>query len=346
MIRPGLIDLTRGEGPRGAALGAPLMPAQGVRRNLTVPTPGRIRRALAGRGLWNPVGPSQTRMPAPILIYHGIASDDAPTDAYTLHRATFRRHLDEIRRFGAATLRLDELLDGGSPGDAIALTFDDGCTSWKRIVAPELAARDLRATLFIIANPASRRGGSRAGGDTLSWSDLRSLLELRGRDGAPLIAIGSHTSRHVDLSAMLRRVGPHAVLDELRDSRRRIEDALGRPCRLLSLPGGRADHDDTTRRALLWVIREAGFDVIRDSTPRYDRDPAADLLGGSPVYSHTTETMIRFELSRVRRGNWLNAARWTWLRATGRWNETMHPLAAAKLPTGALELTEAAGIGH
>jgi len=334
MIRPGLIDM------RAQSLNpAPTSRVLPGWLQLNVPTPARVRGALRGRGLWNVGGRAAQYAPRPVFIYHGVCeTGSAPAGcSYTLEQRVFTAHLDEIRRFGAATLRLDDPAEFACGGEGVALTFDDGCGSWSRRVAPAMAERNIKAAFFVIANPAFRRTGSRASGATLTWRDLRTIAEIRGADGEPLFAIGSHTHRHVDLSALMRCAGPHAVLEELRQSRQTIEEGIGRSCRILSLPGGRTDGDETTRRALLWVIREAGFEVIRDSTPRYDRDPRTDLLGGSPVYAHTTAAMIRFELSRMRRWNWLNAARWTWLRATGRWREVADapaPIDSARVGAG------------
>jgi peptidoglycan/xylan/chitin deacetylase (PgdA/CDA1 family) len=291
---------------------------------LRIPGLGRMSGLLKGRGLWNASGPGGVFMPAPVFIYHAVTDDDAPAGSngeYLLARRRFVEHLDLLGRCGAATVDLDRLTHRAPPGDGVALTFDDGCISWVRVVAPLLAQRGLRATFFLIANPAYRHQGSRASRQALTWGDVRELTSIHGRDGAPLFGIGSHGCRHMNLPALLRRGGPHAVLEELRDSRRRIEDALSQPCRLLSLPGGRMDRDDATQRALLWIIREAGFDVVRGSTPSYDQDPRVGLMGGSPVYSHTTASMLRFELARLRQGNWISVAHWTWLRATGRWRE-------------------------
>jgi peptidoglycan/xylan/chitin deacetylase (PgdA/CDA1 family) len=80
--------------------------------------------------------------------------------------------------------------------------------------------------------------------ETMGWEELRSLA------GAG-IEIGSHTRTHPHLT----RLGDVELRAELYESRVRIEDELGRPCRLLAYPYG--EHDARVREA----AREAGYEA-------------------------------------------------------------------------------------
>src|SRR5205823_5130982 len=85
---------------------------------------------------------------------------------------------------------------------------------------------------------------------TLNWNGLRALAE-RG------VEIGSHAASHRRLS----RLPDTELARELRDSKRRIEAEIGRPCRLLSYPYGEAD--DRCRAA----AREAGYEAAYTLPP-------------------------------------------------------------------------------
>jgi peptidoglycan/xylan/chitin deacetylase (PgdA/CDA1 family) len=65
---------------------------------------------------------------------------------------------------------------------------------------------------------------------TMDWSMLRGLVD----DG---VEVGSHTVTH----AHLTRLSDADLERELRGSRERLEDELGRPCRYLAYPYGESD---------------------------------------------------------------------------------------------------------
>ena len=64
-----------------------------------------------------------------------------------------------------------------------------------------------------------------------------SAAELREMADSGLCEIGSHTDRHVHVD----RIGTRRLARELRESKRRIEDWMGRPCEYFSYPYGHAD---------------------------------------------------------------------------------------------------------
>jgi peptidoglycan/xylan/chitin deacetylase (PgdA/CDA1 family) len=77
---------------------------------------------------------------------------------------------------------------------------------------------------------------------TMTWDELREL----GEDG---IEIGSHTVSHSHLT----RLDDAELRRELVDSRERVEDEIGRPCRFLAYPFG---EEDARIRA---ATRDAGY---------------------------------------------------------------------------------------
>ncbi|MCW2792542.1 MAG: putative polysaccharide deacetylase [Nocardioides sp.] len=151
----------------------------------------------------------------------------------------FRRHLDEIERWGAVVLPLEEavagLRAGTLPPRAVVLTFDDGYASVVETAWPLLRERGMPTTLFAVS-------GALTGDLRFAWDrhepehDRLRLArpdELRdaARDG---LDIGSHTVSH----PWLPRLARAELRRELADSRTALEELLGRPVTSLAYPTG------------------------------------------------------------------------------------------------------------
>jgi peptidoglycan/xylan/chitin deacetylase (PgdA/CDA1 family) len=134
----------------------------------------------------------------------------------------------------------------------VHVTFDDAFRSIVSVV-PEVRGLGVPITIFVCSGYADRGGApllipELAGDDpeqlaTLPWDELRALAA----DG---VEIGSHSLSH----AHLTRVDDDALAREVRDSKLRVEDELGRACRLFAYPYG--EHDDRVRGA----VRAAGYE--------------------------------------------------------------------------------------
>ena len=153
------------------------------------------------------------------LLYHDIP-----------HRylASFRSGLVALRAAGRF-VSWDEalgMLSGVSPTSDphFCLTFDDGYKSWVEVVLPTLTELAIPATFFITTSWVDEQAGAAA----LSWSDCQQLA-------AANMTIGSHTVTHRALADLDKRT----VRSELRDSKRMLEDRLGRHIVDLSAPYGK-----------------------------------------------------------------------------------------------------------
>jgi peptidoglycan/xylan/chitin deacetylase (PgdA/CDA1 family) len=151
----------------------------------------------------------------------------------------FRRHLDELERWGAVVLPLDDAVAGLEAGTlpprAVALTFDDGYASVVETAWPLLRERDMPTTLFVVTGFLT--GDLRFAWDRhepehdrLRLARPQELLDA-ARDG---LDIGSHTVTH----PWLPRLDGAAVRRELANSRTALEDLLGRPVTSLAYPTG------------------------------------------------------------------------------------------------------------
>jgi peptidoglycan/xylan/chitin deacetylase (PgdA/CDA1 family) len=170
-----------------------------------------------------------------ILTYHKIGSQfELGITSVTMSR--FRRHLDLVSGAGKRFANASDLVFDGADGNAVSLTFDDGYECVYTHALPEMAGRGITGTIFPVVGA--------VGGENrwdvrlslkrfkhLSWDQLASLA----RAG---FEIGSHTMSHRDLT----RLGIPALRNELKDSKREIEDRLGIGVRAVAFPFGRYNH--------------------------------------------------------------------------------------------------------
>jgi peptidoglycan/xylan/chitin deacetylase (PgdA/CDA1 family) len=175
---------------------------------------------------------------AAFLMYHSI-SDTGPEYLH-VPPETFARQLDTLARLGYATgghEELDALAEGRRPPRPCAfLTFDDGFRDNYENALPVLRERGARAIVFLIP-PLVDSGGDfrwpevdhdRAAHPDVMRSMTWAMVEEMHEAG---VEFGSHTTTHPDLTTC----GDEELAQELLDSRRRIQERLGR-CDSLAYP--------------------------------------------------------------------------------------------------------------
>lgn len=189
----------------------------------------------------------------PILVYHTIAQDCSPA---------YRRWLVKPQEFAAQLAALSEsgyrpitvadlarLRRSGQPVPprTCLITFDDGLRDFAEGAMPILAAHGVPATLYVV----SGRVGATARWLTdlgegnrpmLGWSDLRDLCSAG-------IEIGAHTVSHPELDTLpLAR-----AIEEIKGSRKALEDGLGQAVTTFAYPHGYAS------AAIRRGVEAAGF---------------------------------------------------------------------------------------
>jgi peptidoglycan/xylan/chitin deacetylase (PgdA/CDA1 family) len=145
-----------------------------------------------------------------------------------------------LARYTAVTV--DALLDAWSrrsplPDRAVLITFDDGFRDCVRLAVPVLQRHGFRATFYLVAGLVG--GTSRwtlpTSGTTfplLDWAGARALLEAG-------MECGAHSMTHRPLAEL----GPADWHDELFQSKRVLEERLGREIRHLAYPFGSVNPD-------------------------------------------------------------------------------------------------------
>jgi peptidoglycan/xylan/chitin deacetylase (PgdA/CDA1 family) len=181
--------------------------------------------AVAVDQIWRP------RRGVVVLAYHRVGGRselevDLPTEL-------FDRQMEAMASQGRV-VTLDEALEAlsrpeppePSGPDPVVVTFDDGTADIVDVALPILERYRIPVTLYLATDFVERGELFPYWGMPLSWSALADAVSTG------LVDVGSHTHTH----ALLDRLGPAAVADELDRSIGLIQDHLGRPVRHFAYP--------------------------------------------------------------------------------------------------------------
>lgn len=189
-----------------------------------------------------------------IALFHRV-TDEIPPDGLTVTTEWFRGFCRLMRdRFHVVPLaELYQSLVGGIVPRmrTIAITFDD-CYRDNLFAARVLADHQLPATFFI---PTQYVGTDHVFPwdidlkrmPNLSWDEIQEIKRL-GHE------IGSHTVSHPDLGV----IGPDQARHELAESKKTLENRLGRSVRWFAYPFGAKNN---FRQEYLPLVYELGYDA-------------------------------------------------------------------------------------
>ncbi|NHX41500.1 MULTISPECIES: polysaccharide deacetylase family protein [Haloarcula] len=230
--------------------------------------------------------------PGASLLYHDIVPRDQNestgivTDGswrYKIPPDSFRAHLDRI----VASHYEVQTLPAADVDRPLLLTFDDGGVSCAETAAPLLKEYGMRGHFFVITGRIGEEG-------YLDRHQIRTLAD----DGHH---IGSHTVTHPNL----RELSPVDRRQELRESKRELEQLFDEECISISIPGGFVD------KKVIADVFEAGYEFAFVSEPRYLPKSMSDCpLGRWNMWHDTTADDIKAILDRNLR---------TRLQIQGRW---------------------------
>lgn len=238
--------------------------------------------------------------PIPILLYHSVC--DRPTGQfgpYTVTRSQFARHLDVVQDLGYTTLTIGHLMKrrdeaAAAPDRVAVITVDDGFRDFEDNAWPELSARNIPATLYVVSGTI---GGHSDWLAPLGAARLPMLTTQQLRDlAADGCEIGGHSQTHPQLDCL-----PHArAHQEIRESKAQLADALGQEVSTFAYPHGY--HDKHVRRCVI----EAGFKsatAVRNALS-HDRDDRFALARVT-----VTSDFDAQDLTRALSGNGVGLAR-------------------------------------
>lgn len=191
----------------------------------------------------------------PILAYHRVGpcrSDHVPT----VSPESFERQLAFLGRRRYRVMSLEEIadeLDRGRPlpRRSVAITFDDGYEETHAVAWPLLKRFGFPSAVFLATAEVGSKG-------FVSWPQIAEMA----RQG---MTIGSHTTHH----SYLPVVPSERLPLELAESKRVIEERLGRPIHFLSYPVGGFTEE------VQHIARQAGYRAAC-TTNRLSPSGAAD----------------------------------------------------------------------
>jgi peptidoglycan/xylan/chitin deacetylase (PgdA/CDA1 family) len=180
-----------------------------------------------------------------VLMYHAVGDERGVCEGADAHYAVssvqFRAHLRLAKEAGLQARSVADLLrEPASRAGSVAFTFDDGHAS-NGPASEWIAEQGGSADFFV--NPAHVGTPH-----YLGWTDLRAMADAG-------MSIQSHGFNHTYLDDLT----PQQVDAQLVDSKRAIEDKLGRPVTLFAPPGGRVPPD------MAAVARRAGYEAVCSS---------------------------------------------------------------------------------
>lgn len=177
-----------------------------------------------------------------VLLYHRIGRPrlGSLVAGQYVAPSLFRRELDFLTTHGWRQVSLSEMIEKrGSEAahgeNEFCLTFDDGYLSVYEHARPALQDRGMTATVYVVAGSVGGiNGWDRSAGDheepMMSAAQVRELAESG-------FEIGSHTLTHPHLT----EVDDDQLRRELQDSKRALEDIIGKEVTSFSYPYG--DYD-------------------------------------------------------------------------------------------------------
>ena len=202
-------------------------------------------------------GESPARSPVTVLIYHEIVTDGKEPGETVISLENFEAQMRWLSKNGYRTLSTEELLsfmrgERRVPKKSVVLTFDDG---WKNVLnaVPVLNRYGFKASFWIIAGP---RG---IGGKYMSWEEIQGLARN------PRFEIGSHTYSHpwnpknnlvTWISGRMQNRGAADVWFELSESKKILEEQLGRKIRYLAWPCGWYTDE------MIRLAQKAGYEAL------------------------------------------------------------------------------------
>lgn len=210
----------------------------------------------------------------PVFMYHHV--NEHTEDLVTLSPRDFENHLQVLSAKKVRTLFLDELVDflNGKKefsGPAVALTFDDGHLDNWVYAFPLLKKYQMKATIFVVTSwlgsgPKRKYwDGSQAQNQEVPEIPHHKEVKRRVKEGVLSVAlqweealamqvsgfvdIQSHTHFHREYfhahekEPRLEAAKQQELLDDLKQSKARIESQLGKKCRFLAWPWGKYNEE-------------------------------------------------------------------------------------------------------
>lgn len=186
-----------------------------------------------------------------ILTYHRISYD--LSDRLAVSPSAFLEQMQYIHDAGYRVVSMEDIYyhitnREHSLDKLVAITFDDGYLDNYTYAAPILRMFKYDATIFLATDSISDTGKRRrsrmasSNAPMLNWDEIREMNEQG-------ITIGSHTHTHCDLT----QISPKRVIEEIRKSKKIIEEKIKMPVHFFCYPRGKFNNK------IKKMVKDAGY---------------------------------------------------------------------------------------
>jgi peptidoglycan/xylan/chitin deacetylase (PgdA/CDA1 family) len=208
--------------------------------------------------------------PVPVLMYHHVNNHKG--DMVTITPETFEMQMHYLNKAGYKTLNTGELIShiNGTlqlNEKSVMVTFDDGWIDNYVFAYPVMKKYGIKATIFLVTSWIDNAGNAGHVNDSdiptheesssllmknkgqkvvLNWDMIREMKE------SGLVEFHSHTQNHMKC----HHLNGNDLLEEVQQSKKRIEGRLGSDCTCLCWPMGR--YNDLAVK----TAEEAGYKAL------------------------------------------------------------------------------------
>ncbi|OGZ24840.1 MAG: hypothetical protein A2896_01610 [Candidatus Nealsonbacteria bacterium RIFCSPLOWO2_01_FULL_43_32] len=183
-----------------------------------------------------------------ILMYHSVGRNKI---FFTVKPEDFQKQMACLSAKGYSVVplaRLAEMIKNKEefPRKTVVLTFDDSFEDNYSNVFPVLKKYNFPATFFVATDFIGKDQKNESTGiffKTLSWPQIKEMSE------SGLIDFEPHTSTHRELTG----ISLEEAKKEILDSKRAIEEGLGKKCHFFAYPRGKYDEE------IIKILKENGF---------------------------------------------------------------------------------------
>lgn len=186
----------------------------------------------------------------PVLMYHRVTDGPVPGSKYNvfINRDRLRDHLISLRDRGFEAVTFGDFFQRKLPKKPVVLTFDDGYEDNHRNLLPLLREFKMKAVVYVLGDRKHKTNFW----DTSKGEPEAALMsseQIKEMAESGLVEIGAHSLSHRHLTElpiveMQREVG---------ESKKKLEDLLGRPVLSFAYPYG--DVNSEIKKA----VQEAGY---------------------------------------------------------------------------------------
>lgn len=235
----------------------------------------------------------------PALMYHKIGDypKGSRLKSLWITACAFRRQMEFLKRQGYTTLTFTELRDASDgkllmPAKPVLVTFDDGYANNYTLAYPILKELGLKANIFLVYETIGTHNAWHSP-ESEPWIEMLTWAQVKEMQDSGVIEMGSHTMSHRNLPA----IPADDARWEISESKRRLEETLGREMVGFAYPYGAGAYVPEVRR----LAREAGYRYdfgIKQGISSLPWTPESGPL--KRLYVRGDDTMFDFHLNLTR----------------------------------------------